>query len=157
MSGFDINSTVISGNLTAAPELRNLPGSGTAVCSFRIAHNERYKDASGEWQDRVGYFNITVWGGLGEWMARNLQKGQKVVVSGRLRWREWEQDGNKRQAVDITADSVVPVVRDNGGGSGGGGGRSTQSDVPTDFSDFQPAAASGGGSSRPSADDDIPF
>ena len=46
MSGFDINSTVISGNLTAAPELRNLPGSGTAVCSFRIAHNERYKDTS---------------------------------------------------------------------------------------------------------------
>ena len=54
-------------------------------------------------------------------MARNLQKGQKVVVSGRLRWREWEQDGNKRQAVDITADSVVPVVRDNGGSGGGGG------------------------------------
>ena len=127
------------------------------MCSLRIAHNERYKDASGEWADRTAYFDVTIWSGLGEWMGKNLHKGQKVVVSGRLRWREWEQDGNKRQAVDITADSVVPVVRDNGGGSGGGGGRSTRSDVPADLGDFQPAAPSGGGTSRPPAEDDIPF
>jgi single-strand DNA-binding protein len=153
MSGFDINTVTVSGNLTRDPEVRNIPGSGQAVCSLRIAHNERYKDASGEWADRAAYFDVTIWSGLGEWMGRNLHKGQKVVVSGRLRWREWEQDGNKRQAVDITADSVVPVVRDNGGGSGGGG---RPTDVPADLSDFQPAPT-GGGSSRPPADDDIPF
>ena len=96
MSGFDINTVTVSGNLTRDPEVRNLPGSGTAVCSLRIAHNERYKDASGEWTDRAAYFDVTVWSGLGEWMGRNLHKGQKVVVSGRLKWREWEQDGNKR-------------------------------------------------------------
>ena len=93
-------------------------------------------------------------------MGRNLHKGQKVVVSGRLKWREWEQDGNKRQAVDIVADSVVPVVRD--GDSRGGGqsnGYSARSDVPTDMSDFQPQqpATVGGGGARHSADDDIPF
>ena len=121
------------------PELRTLP-SGQSVCSLRIAHNERFKDASGEWADRTAYFDVTIWSGLGEWMGKNLHKGQKVVVSGRLRWREWETEGQKRQAVDITADSVVPVVRDNGGGSGGGGGRSGRSDVPADFGDFQPAA-----------------
>ncbi|HEV7805424.1 MAG TPA: single-stranded DNA-binding protein [Solirubrobacteraceae bacterium] len=156
MSGFDINTVTVSGHLCRDPELRNLP-SGQSVCSLRIAHNERYKDASGEWADRTAYFDVTIWSGLGEWMGKNLSKGQKVVVSGRLRWREWEQDGNKRQAVDITADSVVPVVRDNGGGSGSGDGRSTRSDVPADLSDFQPPAPSGGGSSRPPADDDIPF
>jgi single-strand DNA-binding protein len=157
MSGFEINTVTVSGNLTRDPEVRNLP-SGQAVCSLRIAHNERFKDASGEWADRTAYFDVTIWSGLGEWMGRNLHKGQKVVVSGRLRWREWESEGQKRQAVDITADSVVPVVRDNGGGSGGSGGRGAPSDVPADFSDFQPAAPpSGGGSSRPPADDDIPF
>ncbi len=157
MSGFDINTVTVSGNLCRDPELRNLP-SGQSVCSLRIAHNERYKDASGEWADRTAYFDVTIWSGLGEWMGKNLHKGQKVVVSGRLRWREWEQDGNKRQAVDITADSVVPVVRDNAGGSGGSSGdRSARSDVPTDFSDFQPSAPASGGSSRPPADDDIPF
>jgi len=160
MSGFDINTVTVSGNLTREPELRTTPG-GTSVCSLRIAHNERYKDASGEWADRAAYFDVTIWSGLGEWMGRNLHKGQKVVVSGRLRWREWEgQNNEKRQAVDITADSVVPVVRD--GDSRGGGqsnGYSARSDVPTDMSDFQPqpAAVGGGGSSRPPMDDDIPF
>jgi single-strand DNA-binding protein len=158
MSGFDINTVTVSGNLTREPELRNLP-SGQAVCSLRIAHNERYKDASGAWADRAAYFDVTVWSGLGEWMGRNLSKGQKVVVSGRLRWREWDTpDGNKRQAVDITADSVIPIVRDGAGSNGGGGsnGFAARSDVPADMSDFQPAAVGGGGS-RPSSDDDIPF
>jgi single-strand DNA-binding protein len=158
MSGFDINTVTVSGNLTREPELRNLP-SGQAVCSLRIAHNERFKDASGEWADRAAYFDVTIWSGLGEWMGRNLHKGQKVVVSGRLRWREWEtKEGEKRQAVDITADSVVPVVRD--GDSRGGGqsnGYAARSDVPADMSDFQQPAAVGGGGGRQSADDDIPF
>ena len=152
----NINRVIVVGNLTRDPELRHTP-SGMAVCSLRIAHNERYKDASGEWADRAAYFDVTVWSGLGEWMGRNLRKGQKVVVSGRLKWREWEQDGNKRQAVDIVADSVVPVVRDGAGG-GQSNGYSARSDVPTDMSDFQapqPAGVCGGGS-RP-ADDDIPF
>ncbi len=159
MSGFDINTVTVSGNLTREPEVRNIPGSGQAVCSFSIAHNERYKDASGEWTDRACFFDVTVWSGLGEWMGRNLHKGQKVVVSGRLKWREWEQDGNKRQAVDIVADSVVPVVRDGAGG-GQSNGYSARSDVPTDMSDFQqpqPATVGGGGGGRSSADDDIPF
>ncbi len=161
MSGFDINTVTVSGNLTRDPDVRNIPGSGTAVCSLRIAHNERYKDASGEWADRTAYFDVTIWSGLGEWMGRNLHKGQKVVVSGRLKWREWEQDGNKRQAVDIVADSVVPVVRDGAGG-GQSNGYSARSDVPTDTSDFQqpqpqPATVGGGGGGRSSADDDIPF
>ncbi len=162
MSGFEINQVTVSGNLTREPELRNLP-SGQAVCQLRIAHNERRKDGSGEWIDVAHFFDVTVWSGLGEWMAKNLSKGQKVVVSGRLKWREWGEESNKRQAVDITADSVVPVVRDgasNGGGSYGAGqtsgGFTPRSDVPANTDDFQPVPA-GGGSSRPPADDDIPF
>ena len=114
MSGFDINTVTVSGNLTREPELRELP-SGNAVCNLRIAHNERFKGSDGEWADRPQYFDVTVWSGLGAYLAKNLAKGEKVVVSGRLKWREFEVDGNKRQAVDITADSVVPVPRSANG------------------------------------------
>jgi single-strand DNA-binding protein len=111
MSGFDINQLTISGNLTRDPELRELR-SGTAVCSIRIAHNERYRDAAGDWADRPQYFDVTIWSGLGYWIGRNVVQGDKVVVAGRLRWHEWDNDqGDKRQAVDITADSVIPVPR----------------------------------------------
>src|ERR1044072_5532053 len=131
MSGFDINTVTVSGNLTREPEVRNLP-SGTAVCALRIAHNDRYKDAPVEWADRTAYFDVTIWGGLGQWMGNNLSKGQKVVVSGELRWREGGSEGQKRRAVDIPAFSVGPVVRD--GDSRGGGqsnGYAARSDVPT--------------------------
>lgn len=152
MSGFDINTVTVSGNLTRDPEVRSIP-SGQSVCSLRIAHSDRYKTDGGEWADRPQYFDVTVWSGLGDWMGRNLTKGQKVVVSGRLKWREWDdKEGNKRQTVDITADSVVPVVRDGSGGQSSNG-YSSRSDVPTDTSDYQPAPAAGGGG----ASDDIPF
>ena len=110
MSGFSINSVTISGNLTRDPELRRLD-SGQAVCSLRIAHNERRRDGAGDWFDVTHYFDVTIWSGLGEWIADNVTKGQQVVVAGRLRWREYKVDGAKRQAVDITADSIVPVAR----------------------------------------------
>ena len=111
MSGFDINQLTISGNLTGDPELRSL-NSGQSLCKIRIAHNERYKNAAGEWTDRPQYFDVTVWGGIGDWVGGHLSKGDKVIVAGRLKWRQWETDGGaKRQAVDITADSVVPVPR----------------------------------------------
>jgi len=110
MSGFDINTVTVSGNLTRDPELRNLP-SGNAVCNLRIAHNERFKGSDGEWADRPQYFDVTVWSGLGEYLAKNLTQGEKVVVSGRLKWRDFEVDAKKRQAVDITADSVIAVPR----------------------------------------------
>ena len=113
MSGFDINQLTISGNLTRDPELRDLP-SGQSVCNIRIAHNERRKNQSDAWIDVPGYFDVTIWSGLGEWIAQNVAKGDKVVVAGRLRWREYDVDGTSRQAVDITADSVVPVPRSTG-------------------------------------------
>ena len=111
MSGFEINTVTVSGNLTREPELRSRPSAGQSICSIRIAHNERYKDASGNWADRASYFDVTIWGGLGEYIANSVTKGQKVVVSGRLRWREWGEENAKRQAVDITADSVIPIPR----------------------------------------------
>jgi single-strand DNA-binding protein len=151
----NINRVVLTGNLTADPELRSLP-SGMSVCSLRIACNTRRKDqASGEWVDKPNYFNVTVWGAQGENAARFLSKGRPVAIDGRLEWREWEaQDGTKRQAVDIIADSVQFLgSRDDAAGGGfAGNGISQGSDIPVDNRDFQPAPVAGG-----AGDEDIPF
>ena len=158
MAASNINSVVVTGNLTRDPELRSTP-SGTSVCKLRVAVNSRRKDQSGEWVDKPNYFDVTVWGAQGENCANYLSKGRPVAVQGRLEWREWEaQDGSKRQAVEIIADSVqfLGSRSDNQGGGGGGGGGNgfqPQSDVPADTSDFDNASVGSGGGS----DDDIPF
>ena len=149
MAATNLNRVIITGNLTRDPELRHTNG-GTAVCSLRVAVNTRRKDgATGEWTEKPNYFDITVWGNQGESCAQYLAKGRPVAVDGRLEWREWDaQDGTKRQAVEIIADSVQFL---GGRGDGGGGDGGNQ---------FVPAGATagadadfGGGSS----DDDIPF
>jgi len=153
MAATNINRVVLTGNLTRDPELRSTP-SGTSVCSLRIACNTRRKDSSGNWVDKPNYFDVTVWGAQGENCAQYLAKGRPVAVDGRLEWREWDdQNGNKRQAVDIIADSVQFLGgRDDAGGGNGGGQRFTpQADVPADTGDFQPASTGAG------SDDDIPF
>ena len=121
MAATNINRVVMTGNLTADPELRSLP-SGTSVCKLRIACNTRRKNGStGEWEDKPNYFDVTVWGAQGENAARYLSKGRPVAIDGRLEWREWEaQDGTKRQAIDIIADSVQFLgSRDDASGGGG--------------------------------------
>lgn len=110
-SAFDVNTVTISGHLTRDPKLRDVAG-GRTVCNIRIAHTERRKSSGGAWTEHPAYFDVTVWNGLATWVAKNLAKGQKVVVAGRLRWREYEVNGSKRQAVDISADSVIPAARD---------------------------------------------
>jgi single-strand DNA-binding protein len=149
----NINSVVITGNLTKDPELRSLP-SGTAVCKLRVAVNTRRKNASGDWEDKPNFFDVTVWGAQGENCANYLSKGRPVAIQGRLEWREWGEEGNKRQAVEIIADSVQFLgSRDGGGGNGAGSSFTPTSDVPADTSDFEGAGVGGGGD----RDDDIPF
>ena len=142
----NINRVVLVGNLTRDPELRHTP-SGTAVCSLRLAVNSRRKDAStGEWGEKPNYFDITVWGNQGERCAQYLAKGRPVGVDGRLEWREWETpEGNKRQAVEVVADSVQ-FLGGRGDGDGAGGY------IPADA----PATPAGDFPSSPT-DDDIPF
>jgi single-strand DNA-binding protein len=103
----NINRVVLVGNLTRDPELRHTP-SGMAVCSLRVAVNSRRKDQStGEWTEKPNYFSVTVWGNQGESCAQYLSKGRPVAIDGRLDWREYQaQDGTKREAIEIVADSV---------------------------------------------------
>ena len=158
MAATNINRVVLTGNLTSDPELRSLP-SGTSVCKLRIACNTRRKNGStGEWEDKPNYFDVTVWGAQGENCARFLAKGRPVAIDGRLEWREWEtQEGGKRQAIDIIADSVQFLGSRDDALSGGfsasvGPGGGSRSDIPVDDQDFRPAPVGGG-----TGDDDIPF
>jgi single-strand DNA-binding protein len=146
----NINRVVLVGNLTKDPELRHTP-SGTALCKLRLAVNTRQKDnTTGEWGDKPNYFDITVWGNQAESCAQFLAKGRPVAVDGRLDWREWDaQDGTKRQAVEIIADTVQFLGSRDGGGAPGGGGEPQ----------FVPAAAAAETADfgTSGADDDIPF
>ncbi|HVE66975.1 MAG TPA: single-stranded DNA-binding protein [Solirubrobacteraceae bacterium] len=160
MAATNINRVIITGNLTRDPELRSLP-SGMSVCSLRIAVNTRRKDNStGEWVDKPNYFDVTVWGAQGENCSRFLTKGRPCAVDGRLEWREWEtQDGQKRQSVEIIADSVQFLGGREEGGNGNG--FQARSDVPVNQDDFAPAAAAapaaGAAAGAGAGDDDIPF
>jgi single-strand DNA-binding protein len=142
----NINRVVLVGNLTRDPELRHTPA-GTPVCSLRIAVNSRRRDESGAWVDKPNYFDVSVFGNQAESSAQYLSKGRPVGIDGRLDWREWEaQDGSKRQAVQIIAESVQFLGGRDGGDFGGG-------------NQFVPAGAGSESTADfPSAtDDDIPF
>ena len=143
----NINRVVLVGNLTRDPELRHTP-SGTAVCSLRVAVNTRRKDnQTGEWTEKPNYFDVTVWGNQGESCAQYLSKGRPVGIDGRLEWREWEaQDGSKRQAVEIIADSVQFL-----------GGRQDAEGGQPQFVPSGAGAPAEGADFGSAADDDIPF
>jgi len=137
-----LNSVTVAGNLTRDPELRATP-SGTSVLNLRLAVNDRVKDpSSGEWTDRPNYFDVDLFGRRADALAGILTRGMKVAIGGRLRWREWEtQDGSKRQAVSIVADTVELMQRRDGSGSAPA---PTRQAPPTDNGPWE-------------GDDDIPF
>lgn len=133
----DTTITVI-GNLTDDPELRFTP-SGAAVAKFRVASTPRFMDkASGEWKDGEPLFlSCTVWRQAAENVAESLQRGARVIVSGRLRQRSYEtREGEKRTVIELEVDEIGPSLRyatakvqkmsrsgGGGGGFGGGGGQ----------------------------------
>jgi single-strand DNA-binding protein len=125
----DTTITVI-GNLTDDPELRFTP-SGAAVAKFRVASTPRYMDRqSGEWKDGEPLFlSCTVWRQAAENVAESLQRGARVIVSGRLRQRSYEtREGEKRTVIELEVDEIGPSLRyatakvQKMSRSGGGGG-----------------------------------
>ena len=130
------NVTLI-GNLVDDPELRFTP-SGVAMAKIRMAVNRRWRGQDGEWQENTSFFSGTIWREQAEQAAESLQKGMRVIVSGRLEQRSWETDaGEKRSVVEVQIDEIGPSLRwatatvnrtqreDNWGGGGGGGNQSS--------------------------------
>ena len=105
-----INITLI-GNLVDDPELRFTP-SGVAMAKIRIAVNRRWRDQSGEWQENTSFFTGTIWREQAEQAAESLQKGARVIVTGRLEQRSWENEqGEKRSVVEVQVDEIGPSLR----------------------------------------------
>ncbi|HUG08727.1 MAG TPA: single-stranded DNA-binding protein [Acidimicrobiia bacterium] len=104
------NITLI-GNLVDDPELRFTP-SGVAMAKIRMAVNRRWRDQSGEWQENTSFFTGTIWREQAEQAAESLQKGARVIVSGRLEQRSWENEqGEKRSVVEVQVDEIGPSLR----------------------------------------------
>lgn len=98
------NHCCIVGNLTRDPEVKFIP-SGTAVASFGVAVNEKYKVGE-EWKERVNFFDVEAWGKLAEICGDNLAKGRNVLIAGALRYEAWEKNGEKKSRIKIVADKV---------------------------------------------------
>lgn len=138
------NTVTVVGNVTRDPELRFTP-SGQAVASFGIAVNRRWQNKSNqEWEEQTSFFDVKCWAQMAENVSESLQRGSRVLVSGRLEQRSWEsENGEKRSKIEIVADEVAPSLRwatadvkkneRRDGGSGGG--------------------SQGGGSNRPAANE----
>ncbi len=136
MAAGDTNITLI-GNLVDDPQLRFTP-TGQAVANFRVASTPRFLDKNtNEWKDGDALFlSCTVWRQAAENVAESLQRGMRVIVSGRLRQRSYEtKEGEKRTVYEIEVDEVGPSLRNasakvvrssratgGGGGQGGQGG-----------------------------------
>lgn len=119
-----LNQVTLMGNLTRDPELRQTP-TGQNVTSFSLALNRSYKDQSGQWQEATDYIDIVAWGPLAERVSQYLSKGRRCLVQGRVQSRSWEQDGQKRNKVEVLANDVTFLdSRGEGEGGEGGGGHS---------------------------------
>ena len=168
MAAGDVTITVI-GNLTDDPELRFTP-SGAAVAKFRIASTPRVLDRqTNEWKDGEPLFlSCNIWRQAAENVAESLQRGTRVIVSGRLRQRSYEtREGEKRTVMELEVDEVGPSLRyatakvqkmqrSSGGGGYGSGGGGNASGGGGGFDDpWASAAPTGGGSGT--YDEEPPF
>ncbi len=115
-----LNSVNIMGNLTRDPEMRYTT-SGKAVCNLSIANN-RVFSKNGEKATEVSYFDVEVWGVVGENCAKYLTKGSGIIVEGRLRQDRWEKDGKTQSRVRISANNVHFLARKGAGPEGGAPG-----------------------------------
>ena len=112
------NKVLLMGNLTRDPELR-FTSNGSALAKFGLAVNRKYK-AGEEWKEEVCFVDITVWGKQAENCAEYLSKGRPVFIDGRLQFSTWESDdGQKRNKLEVVANSVQFLGQAGGGKSGG--------------------------------------
>jgi single-strand DNA-binding protein len=112
-----LNKIILLGNLTRDPELRYTP-SGTAVSTFGLAMNRRYRQGD-EWKGEVCFVDVVTYGRQAETAGEYLSKGSMALVEGRLQWRSWESEtGQKRSKHEVVAANIqfMPRVRDDGMG-----------------------------------------
>jgi len=152
-----VNKVILIGNLGKDPELRYTP-SGTAVASFSLATNERYKDKEGNWQDRTEWHKIVAWQRLAEIAGEYLKKGRTCYIEGRLQTRSWDdkESGQKKYSTEIVASDLVLL---GGQGQGQSGRDHDEEAAParSRSASASHAPAHDDTGSQGITDDDIPF
>ena len=172
-----INRVVISGNLTRDAELRSTQ-SGYSVLGFGVAVNDRRRNQqTGEWEDYPNFIDCTLFGQRGQSLEPYLKKGTKVAIEGKLRYSQWERDGQKRSKIEVIVDEIELMPRSNGSGQQPAGMQGGYASAPAmgqggygvDYGAYQapasmPPAVDPMGGMMPSIDpsssvydDDIPF
>lgn len=147
-----VNKVILLGNLGRDPETKTMPD-GTKLAKFPLATSESYKDKSGNRVDQTEWHNVIIWRELAEIAEKYLRKGSTVYIEGKIKTRSWDQNGEKRYATDIVADTMRMV---------GGKKDSENSSQSQPSSNSAPRVEnnSGMGKNPPmnqSGDDDLPF
>ena len=144
-----LNKVMLIGNLGKDPEVRYTPA-GTAVASFSLATSEKFKNKSGEWEERTEWHNVVLWGRQAEVAGEYLAKGKTVYIEGRLQTRKWQdKDGRDRWTTEVVGEKMQMLGARGEGGGGRSGGRGGQ----------ESGFGGGPGFDEPAfnPDDDIPF
>jgi single-strand DNA-binding protein len=159
MAGKSVNKVILIGNLGKDPEVKYTP-SGTPVAKITLATNERFKDKSGEWQDRTEWHNVVLWQRLAEIAGEYLKKGGKVYIEGRLQTRSWDDktSGQKKYMTEVVANDLVLLggrAEGSGGDDSGGRSRGAAAGGGNNFDQRTPEAEPA--VAGPITDEDIPF
>jgi len=150
-----VNKVILIGNLGKDPEVKYTP-SGVPVAKFSLATNERFKDKSGEWQDRTEWHNIVAWQRTAEIVGEYVKKGSKIYVEGRLQTSSWEdkQSGEKKYRTEVVVNDLVLL---SGRGDGESEGRSRSAVAAGGGMDQRPPHAEEASQETGITDEDIPF
>ena len=154
-----LNEVRIMGHLAADPEVRTTP-SGATVANFRVACTEKWKDQSGQAQERTEWVTVVAWGRSAEIAQQYLRKGARVYASGKLQTRTWEDKngGGKRYATEVLADRILLVDRkDDRPVQGQGEPRQPREQPRQGAPELNRGYTSPSAQYAPVEDDDLPF
>ncbi len=148
-----VNKVILIGNLGKDPEVK-VTASGTPVAKFSLATNERYKDKSGQWQDRTEWHNLVAWQRTAEIIGEYVKKGSKIYVEGSLRTSSWDDKntGEKKYRTEIVVNDLVLLS-----GRGEGEGASRAASAGGNFDQRAPEPEPAPAHSTGITDEDIPF
>jgi single-strand DNA-binding protein len=150
-----LNKVMLIGNLGKDPEVKYTPN-GVPVAKFSLATNERYKDKSGEWQDRTEWHSIVAWQKLAEIVGEYVKKGSKIYIEGRLQTSSWEdkQSGEKKYRTEIIASDLLLL---SSRGEGDGQSRGARGASAGESMDQRPQHGEETPHPAEITDEDIPF
>ena len=140
-----VNKVILVGNVGKDPEVRYAP-SGVALAKFNVATNERFKDKSGEWQDRTEWHNVLAWQRLAEIVGEYVHQGARLYIEGKLQTSSWEDrsSGDRKYRTEIVARDIVLL-----------GSRQTGSEADEESAEDESEPAQVG--TGEITDDEVPF